>query len=79
MESQMIKHMIEDHCADNGIPLPNVSSKILSKVTKYCKKHVDASFNSSAMKNMMHLRRRANFSIDRQPPTRGDKRNSGAP
>ena len=37
----MIKHMIEDDCADNGIPLPNVTSKILSKVIKYYKKHVE--------------------------------------
>ena len=51
MESQTIKHMIENDCADNGIPLPNVSSKIFSKVIEYFKKHVDASFNSSAMKN----------------------------
>ncbi|XP_068639866.1 SKP1-like protein 1A [Aristolochia californica] len=41
VESQTIKHMIEDNCADNGIPLPNVASKILSKVIEYCKKHVD--------------------------------------
>uniref|UniRef100_A0A453CR30 SKP1 component POZ domain-containing protein n=1 Tax=Aegilops tauschii subsp. strangulata TaxID=200361 RepID=A0A453CR30_AEGTS len=40
MESQTIRHMIEDDCADNGIPLPNVDSKILSKVIEYCKKHV---------------------------------------
>uniref|UniRef100_A0A8R7UMT1 SKP1-like protein n=1 Tax=Triticum urartu TaxID=4572 RepID=A0A8R7UMT1_TRIUA len=39
MESQTIRHMIEDDCADNGIPLPNVESKILSKVIEYCKKH----------------------------------------
>ncbi|KAG6500193.1 hypothetical protein ZIOFF_040035 [Zingiber officinale] len=26
MESQTIKHMIEDECVDNDIPLPNVSS-----------------------------------------------------
>uniref|UniRef100_A0A0E0QUG7 SKP1-like protein n=1 Tax=Oryza rufipogon TaxID=4529 RepID=A0A0E0QUG7_ORYRU len=32
MESQTIRHMIEDKCADTGIPLPNVSAKILSKV-----------------------------------------------
>ena len=51
MESQTIKHMIEDDCTDNGIPLPNVSSNILLKVIEYFKKHVDASFNSSAMKN----------------------------
>ncbi|XP_020193292.1 SKP1-like protein 1 isoform X4 [Aegilops tauschii subsp. strangulata] len=43
MESQTIRHMIEDDCADNDIPLPNVDSKILSKVIEYCKKHVQAS------------------------------------
>lgn len=42
LESQTIKHMIEDDCADNGIPLPNVTSKILSKVIEYCRKHVEA-------------------------------------
>lgn len=42
LESQTIKHMIEDDCADNGIPLPNVTSKILAKVIEYCKKHVEA-------------------------------------
>ncbi|CAJ1930492.1 unnamed protein product [Sphenostylis stenocarpa] len=42
LESQTIKHMIEDDCADSGIPLPNVTSKILAKVIEYCKKHVDA-------------------------------------
>ncbi|XP_022741707.1 SKP1-like protein 1B [Durio zibethinus] len=41
VESQTIKHMIEDDCADNGIPLPNVTSKILAKVIEYCKKHVE--------------------------------------
>ncbi|KAL6848434.1 hypothetical protein ACP4OV_021728 [Aristida adscensionis] len=42
MESQTIRHMIEDDCADSGIPLPNVTAKILSKVIEYCSKHVDA-------------------------------------
>lgn len=42
MESQTIKHMIEDNCADSGIPLPNVNSKILAKVIEYCKKHVES-------------------------------------
>ncbi|KAH8515103.1 hypothetical protein Peur_046645 [Populus x canadensis] len=41
LESQTIKHMIEEDCADNAIPLPNVTSKILSKVIEYCKKHVE--------------------------------------
>ncbi|XP_022135870.1 SKP1-like protein 1B [Momordica charantia] len=41
VESQTIKHMIEDDCADNVIPLPNVNSAILAKVIEYCKKHVE--------------------------------------
>ena len=40
LESQTIKHMIEDECADNAIPLPNVKGDILAKVLEYCKKHV---------------------------------------
>ncbi|GMH13526.1 hypothetical protein Nepgr_015367 [Nepenthes gracilis] len=42
VESQTIKHMIEDDCADSAIPLPNVTGKILSKVIEYCKKHVES-------------------------------------
>ncbi|XP_076929486.1 SKP1-like protein 1A [Bidens hawaiensis] len=45
VESQTIKHMIEDDCADTTIPLPNVTSKILSKVIEYCKRHVHAANN----------------------------------
>ncbi|CAJ2655965.1 unnamed protein product [Trifolium pratense] len=33
--------MIVDNCADEGIPLPNVTSRILTKVIEYCKKHVE--------------------------------------
>ncbi|KAL2249998.1 SKP1-like protein 1A [Sesamum indicum] len=47
VESQTIKHMIEDDCADNVIPLPNVTGKILSKVIEYCKRHVDAAAAAS--------------------------------
>ncbi|XP_062217885.1 SKP1-like protein 1 [Phragmites australis] len=47
MESQTIRHMIEDDCADSGIPLPNVKSKILSKVIEYCNKHVHAAAKRS--------------------------------
>ncbi|KAJ7953163.1 SKP1-like protein [Quillaja saponaria] len=43
LESQTIRHIVEEDCADAGIPLPNVTSKILAKVIEYCKKHVDAS------------------------------------
>ncbi|KAL3845346.1 hypothetical protein ACJIZ3_002749 [Penstemon smallii] len=48
--SQTIKHMIEDDCADNVIPLPNVTGKILSKVIEYCKRHVESDAASSAAK-----------------------------
>ncbi|KAI3991949.1 hypothetical protein MKX01_012894 [Papaver californicum] len=48
LQSQTIKHMIEDDCADNAIPLPNVTSQMLAKVIEYCKKHVKA-----ALKEMM--------------------------
>ncbi|PIN12484.1 SCF ubiquitin ligase, Skp1 component [Handroanthus impetiginosus] len=50
VESQTIKHMIEDDCADNVIPLPNVTGKILSKVIEYCKRQVDAAAVASAAK-----------------------------
>ncbi|KAD3642108.1 hypothetical protein R6Q59_004730 [Mikania micrantha] len=34
-------YLIEDVCPDTSIPLPNVTSDILSKVIEYCKKHVE--------------------------------------
>uniref|UniRef100_A0A3Q7EUH6 SKP1-like protein n=1 Tax=Solanum lycopersicum TaxID=4081 RepID=A0A3Q7EUH6_SOLLC len=43
LESQTIKHLIEDDCAGSNIPLPNVTSKILAKVIEYSKRHVEAS------------------------------------
>nr|BAE72120.1 SKP1-like protein [Silene latifolia] len=43
LQSQTIKHMIEDDCADNAIPLPNITAYILDKVIEYCEKHVEAS------------------------------------
>lgn len=40
LQSQTIKHMIEeDVCAEGGIPLPNVTGKILAKVIEYYNKH----------------------------------------
>ena len=32
--------MIEHDCADNAIPLTNLTASVLSKVLEYCKKHV---------------------------------------
>jgi S-phase kinase-associated protein 1 len=48
IQSQTIQHMMEDGCADNGIPLPNVDSRTLSKVIEYCKHHVAEAGASSA-------------------------------
>jgi len=42
MESQTIKHLIDDVSNDTGIPIPNVTGKILAKVIEYCKKHVES-------------------------------------
>ncbi|GAA0167537.1 ubiquitin-protein ligase [Lithospermum erythrorhizon] len=41
LQSQTIKHMIEDDCVDDVIPVPNVAGNILAKVIEYCKKHVE--------------------------------------
>ncbi|KAJ4794748.1 Skp1-related protein [Rhynchospora pubera] len=39
-ECRTIRNMMEDDCIITNIPLPNVTSKILSKVIEYCQKHV---------------------------------------
>ncbi|KAG6505320.1 hypothetical protein ZIOFF_037675 [Zingiber officinale] len=40
MVSKTIEHMVEFDCAEDAIPLPNVTSRILVKVIEYCQKHV---------------------------------------
>ncbi|VVA99780.1 unnamed protein product [Arabis nemorensis] len=40
LQSQTIAHLIEDDCAKNEVPLPNVTSQILVKVLEYCQRHV---------------------------------------
>ncbi|CAA0816645.1 SKP1-like protein 1A [Striga hermonthica] len=64
IESQTIKHMIEDECADNVIPLPNVTGKILSKVIEYCKRHVDAAAAANATRADDKLASTANTEDD---------------
>ncbi|KAK1355953.1 hypothetical protein POM88_049209 [Heracleum sosnowskyi] len=51
LESQTIKHMIEDDCADTAIPLPNVTGSILAKVIEFCKKHVESKDDDEALKS----------------------------
>lgn len=48
--SQTIKQVIEDTCTDDGIPVPNVTSKILAKVLEYCKKHVEPAISDGDLK-----------------------------
>ncbi|XP_059296827.1 SKP1-like protein 1A [Lycium ferocissimum] len=45
LESESIKLMFGDDCANTSIPLPNVASEILAKVIEYCKRHVEAKDN----------------------------------
>ncbi|KAK8566037.1 hypothetical protein V6N13_021112 [Hibiscus sabdariffa] len=45
VQSQMIKNMIEDDCANEEVPLPDITGVILSKVIEYCKMHVDGENN----------------------------------
>ena len=41
-ECGAIKNIIEDIGTASAIPLPNVSSQILSKVIEYCEYHVES-------------------------------------
>eukprot|EP00270_Netrium_digitus_P015881 TRINITY_DN561_c1_g1_i4.p1 TRINITY_DN561_c1_g1~~TRINITY_DN561_c1_g1_i4.p1 ORF type:complete len:147 (-),score=29.84 TRINITY_DN561_c1_g1_i4:417-857(-) len=41
-QSETLKHLFEDEVmTGRGIPLPNISSKILEKLIEYCKYHVE--------------------------------------
>ena len=42
LESEMIKEMIELDCANELIPLVNVTGKTLAKLIEFMKKHVEA-------------------------------------
>ncbi|KAG6536928.1 hypothetical protein ZIOFF_002006 [Zingiber officinale] len=48
MESHTIKYMIKDDWANNGIPLPNLSSRILVKVVEYCKEYINVATSKSS-------------------------------
>ena len=41
MKSQTVKNLIEDVGEDTGIPISEVTGRILAKVIEYCKKHVE--------------------------------------
>jgi S-phase kinase-associated protein 1 len=40
--SQTIKNLVEDSGAEDAIPLPNVSARVLAKVLEYCRYHHQA-------------------------------------
>ena len=61
MESQTIKHMIEDDCAQTVIPLPNVTSHTLARVIEYCKNHVHSSESKSEFDSKALQTRDAEF------------------
>lgn len=41
VQSETLENMVDEGCANDTIPLPNVSGKILEMVLGWCKKHVD--------------------------------------
>ncbi|CAN8292291.1 unnamed protein product [Cochlearia groenlandica] len=47
LKSKTIKHIIDDGCAGEPIPLPNVSAPILTKVIEYCKIHTEKILESN--------------------------------
>ena len=48
--SETIRHMIEDGCTEGGVPVPNVTGRILAKVLEYCNKHAaDAESNKEEL------------------------------
>ncbi|KAH7663328.1 S-phase kinase-associated protein 1 [Dioscorea alata] len=53
IQFQTIKRKIQDDCAKNEIALDNVTSNILSKVIKYCKKHIEFTSNDTIKNETM--------------------------
>ncbi|KAK7851519.1 transcription factor myb73 [Quercus suber] len=41
VQSLAIKNLVDDRCAKNVIPLPNLDGKTLAKVLEWCKSHLD--------------------------------------
>nr|XP_016472204.1 PREDICTED: SKP1-like protein 1B [Nicotiana tabacum] len=51
VRSEAIKNMVEDDCASNAIPLPNVDSKTMAKVVEYWKKHSEEGVSGDELKD----------------------------
>ena len=50
VQSETVKGLVEDECANNDIPLPNVDSKTLELVLDWCKNHVDMKLDGKKLK-----------------------------
>ncbi|KAA8534428.1 hypothetical protein F0562_031945 [Nyssa sinensis] len=50
IQSITIKNMVEDNCASNTIPIPNIDSKTLAMLIEYCKKHADETITAEDLK-----------------------------
>ncbi|KAI3509195.1 hypothetical protein L1887_24285 [Cichorium endivia] len=50
-QSLLIKHMMEDDCAETCISIPNVTGDILSRVIVYCRKHVNIAADDDALRS----------------------------
>ncbi|KAK4719144.1 hypothetical protein R3W88_017482 [Solanum pinnatisectum] len=61
VRSQAIKNMVEGDCVSNIIPLPNLHSKIMTKVVEYWKKHLEEGVSKDMLmdfyKNFMKVDR----------------------
>lgn len=55
IQSETVKNLIEDQVTvEGGVPLPNVTSKILAKVVEYCIYHVAAKKTGANDKPAVH-------------------------
>ncbi|PKI56597.1 hypothetical protein CRG98_022980 [Punica granatum] len=57
MEWKVVKHMIEDDCVNNVIPLKNVSSKVLRRVIEKW----DSEFINVDLPNLIEILQAANY------------------
>ncbi|KAA8534429.1 hypothetical protein F0562_031946 [Nyssa sinensis] len=50
IQSITIKNIVEDNCASNTIPVPNIDGKTLAMLIEYCKKHADETITAEDLK-----------------------------
>ena len=55
IQSQTIKHMVEDGCADNAVPFSNVKGATLAKIIEYLKKHGEDEETRRMMRSLSRI------------------------